>query len=122
MAWSDLFTPNAQTTSEAEANYAAQKRRLADQQYNRDLNPIYDYSATSDINNLALSDHLSNKNAAAAAGFVEGLGDGLGNIGKAIKNPFTGLPLWVWGVAAVAALGFFFYLGGGKYLKGILKK
>lgn len=122
MAWSDIFTPGAQTTSEAESNLARQKALLAQQQYERDLNPLNDYSATSEINYAALAGQLEDKNSAAAAGFTEGLTDGLGNIGKAIKNPFTGLPWQVWALAGVAAFGFFLYLGGFARLKGVLKR
>ena len=116
--WSDIFTPDAQTTSEAEANYARQKAILLDQSiYRQATDPYYD--PTSD--NAALSGHLEDKNSAAAKGFIEGLGDGLKNIKHAVTGfgPFQFIPAWLWIVGAVAL---FVWIGGAAWSKGRLNK
>lgn len=117
MAWSDFFLPSdAQTYDEAQANYERQKALLTAQQER--LDPTSDAYR---INEAAISGSLEDQNAAAAAGFREGLADGAKNV----KEAFTGfglfkfVPIWVWIVAGIVA---FFWIGGATWSKGRLAR
>src|SRR5882672_8731701 len=97
MSWSDIFLPSsAQTYDEAQANLARQKaqyqaaldRRLEEGTIAPDVaarNQAY-------VDNVA----LENQDAAAAAGFKEGLSDGLGNIKDALSKAFSLIPWQAW--------------------------
>jgi len=120
MSWSDIFIPSSnQTSDEGEANLARQR-----QQYQDRLNARID-AGTIDPD-VAARDQayvdgvaLDNQDAAASAGFKEGLSDGLANIKSALANALSIIPWqgWVIGIAAL-----FLYLGGFSLLKRLFKK
>lgn len=133
MAWSDIFIGDgSQTADEQQANYARQKAELdakiAARQASGSLTQDQaDYYAGN-------TGGLENQNAAAAQGFGEGLADGWNNVlnapgkavgflgdtlGQALGGIFKNLPWWAYALAAGAL---FFYLGGGIFLKGSLKR
>jgi len=120
-SWSDIFTPDAQTTAEADANYAAQKTRLQAQLDERNADPFYEPTIQDGLDRAALVGQLENKNAAAAAGFKEGLGDGLKNIKDSVTGfgLFKLVPIWVWIVAGIVV---FFWIGGAAWSKGRLNR
>src|SRR5437016_4710952 len=79
MAWSDFFLPSgAMTADEQQANYARQvaalNQKVADRQAAGDLT---DEQYSFYESNLG---PLEDQNAAAAAGFKEGLGEGINNV------------------------------------------
>ena len=122
----DWFSGGGQTQAEADANFAAQKVKLNQQIGDRQIQDYYDgidpaTDATLNRDQAAVIGNLDSTTAAAAAGFKEGLGDGLGNVKAAVTGwgPFKLVPVWVWLVALVAL---FLWAGGGLWLKGILKK
>ena len=118
MSWYDFFTPG-RTAEEDQANRDRQaailNQQIADGKFKA-------YQVAQINAALGASQSFAeDERAAASSGFVEGLGDGLGNIKAAVTGwgPFKVIPIWVW-VAAI--IGLFFYLGGFARLKGVLKK
>jgi hypothetical protein len=117
MAWSDIFIPSgSQTADEQAANYAAQQDEYARRKQARidegTYNPALDYPLTS----------LEDQNAAARAGFVEGLSEGPANVrgwlADALSFPFKLIPPLGW---LLIVVGLFLWLGGFAWLRGKLK-
>jgi len=133
MTWSDWFLPSgAQTSAEAEANYARLQSKL-----DRSI------EARKKAGTLTTSQEdfyranggpLASQNAAAIEGAKEGLVEGWNNVlnapGKAVGAVGDSLSQSVWGILKsipwwlylVALVAAFFYLGGGIILRRSLSK
>lgn len=133
MSFSDWFLPSgAQTSAEAEANYARQQRELEESIARRKAEGTL--SQAQEDFYRANTGPLDSQNAAYIEGLQEGAQEGLQNVlqapGKAVGAVTDGagtllggvlknIPLWLWVAAAVVA---FFYLGGGILLRNRLAK
>jgi hypothetical protein len=123
MAWSDIFLPRgAQTYDEAQINFARLQSRLAEQTAAKQkAGTISDEDLA--LNRSLIKSSLENQNAAAAAGFMEGLQEGRQNIktgiGNFISEVLGTIPWQLWLLAGVAL---FLWLGGMTWLRGRLPK
>ena len=120
--WSDIFTGNAQSADEAQANADNQARRLAEQTAARQAAGTITPERVA-MNQAAIdgaTNFASTQNAAASAGFGEGIKDGLRNVKDAVTGwgPFKVVPIWVY---VAVGLGLFVYLGGLQWLRKKLK-
>ena len=128
--FSGANTGGYQTQAEADAHLAAQKEKgriliidRQNQDYYDGIDPATD--ATLQRDKAAFMGNTESTSAATVAGFQEGLADGVTNVKNAVKNAVTGfgpfklIPIWVW---IVVSVGLFLWLGGGAWIKGILKK
>jgi hypothetical protein len=123
MAWSDIFLPSsAQTPEEAQANLDRQtalfNSRLAAREAAGTISDERDADYQRFIGGVALDD----QNAAAGAGFVEGLKESTGNLWSGVKDAVGGLSPAIWGVVVLVIVGLFIYAGGLGLIRGILKK
>lgn len=123
MAWSDIFLPStAQTPEEAQANLDRQtalfNSRLAARQAAGTISDQQAADYQSFIGGVSLED----QNAAASAGFVEGLKESAGNLWSGVKDAVGSLSPAIWGIVVLAFVALFIWAGGLGIIKGILKK
>lgn len=123
MSFWDFLAGNVQTEEEAEANIARQQN-LLQEQTNRRLaaGEITQEQANANASFAANVGGAESVGGAYQSGFVEGLGDGLKNIGAGIGSAVKAVPWQVW---AIGGAGVFLWIGGGAWLakqtKGMLK-
>jgi len=135
MAWSDFFLPSsAQTASEQQANFDAQQAAYQAALARRQAAGTLTTQQAQNAADYAASLQLDSQDAAAAQGFVAGLGEGWNNvlnapgkatgfIGDTLSQTLGGIlkniPWWVY-VAGLGAL--FVYMGGLALLRGRFAK
>lgn len=105
-----------QRSNELDAQLAAlNQKALADGTYNQSTFDQAEFNRQ--------RGQVADVNAEVSTAFGQGIQDGANNIrgavGSAVSFPFKLIPWQLWAVGAVAL---FFYMGGGLWLKGILKK
>lgn len=124
-AFSYLFV-DSDVLDAQRANERYQKQRILEKQQAGQISTQKAAQLTADAT-PDYESYFNNPETSVTGGFVEGAKEGLAAEQKFVKSSLTNvtggilgfIPWWVWIVGGIAL---FFYMGGGKMLKGALAK